>query len=52
MQEIPFGGQALPGPNGKLTALHSPPSWIKGSLLLREAWEGVWEGNRGRDGSR
>jgi len=25
-----------PDPLGELTALHRPPTWIKGSLLLRE----------------
>jgi len=30
-----FGGWALPGSAGKLTALSRPPSWFQGVLRLR-----------------
>jgi len=29
MHQKPFGGRALPGPAGELTALPRPPSWMK-----------------------
>ena len=39
---------AEPGPAGELTALPRPPSWIKGSLLLRKGGgKGVEGGDRG-----
>ena len=53
MHQITFGGRALPGPaGGPNTALPRPPSWIKGSLLLREWGEMGVEGRdkRGREG--
>jgi len=34
---------------GSLQRAPRPPSWIKGSLLLRER-EGIWEGRRGGKG--
>ena len=43
MHQIVFGGRTPPGPaGGAYSARQSPrtPSWIKGSLLLRE-----WAGN-------
>ena len=58
MYQIAFGGRARLEPLGELTALPRPPSWIKGSLLLREGdGKGVREGSKedrrgGRGGSR
>jgi len=38
-----------PAPLGELTALPRPPSWIKGSLLLRER---VWKEGEGKGRER
>jgi len=40
-----------PTPLGELTALHKPPSWNRGDLLLKEG-EGCREGKRGANEGR
>jgi len=44
IHQIAFGGRATFGPAGSLQRSLIPPSWIKGSLLLREG------DGKGRDG--
>jgi len=50
MHLIEFGGRASPDPLGELKASARPPSWIKGSLLIKE--ESKWKGNERREGGR
>jgi len=48
MHQIAFGGRAPPGPTGGAYSAPRPPSWIKGSLLVREGDEKGVDGGDGK----
>jgi len=49
MHQIAFGSRAQPGTTGGAYSTPQTPSWIKGSLLLREGMGRKWREGKGME---